>query len=102
MERTVTKIDLTEIEKLHNLLTEAEVPHTYLPLYEGMQIRVYADEEMTNELDDVICHKYSNGREKGLLETYRLNECEGYETAEEVFKGWMKWYQEAKGVNENA
>jgi hypothetical protein len=102
MERTVTKIDLTEITKLHNLLTEAKIPHTYLPLDRGMQIRVYADKEMTNELDDVICTKYSCGREKGLLETYRLNGCEGCETAEEVFEGWMKWYHKAREVKENA
>jgi len=109
MERTVItkvdftkKIDLTEIEKLHNLLTKAKVPHTYRPLYEGMQIRIYADEEMTNELDDVVCHKYSYGREKGLLETFHLNGCEGFETADEVFAGWIKQYKKAREVNKNA
>ncbi len=94
----VAKIDLTEIEKLHNLLTEAQIPHTYLPLDGGMQIRIYADKEMTNELDDAICTRYSYGHEQGLLESYCLNQCEGFETAEEVFKGWKKQYQKTKEV----
>ena len=103
MERTmVTIIDLTEIGKLHYLLTEAQIPHTYLPLDGGMQIRVYADKEMTKKLDDAICTKYSYGHEQGLLETYALNQCEGFETAEEVFEGWKKQYQEAREVNKNA
>lgn len=96
------KIDLTEMEKLHNLLTEAQIPHTYLPLDRGMQIRVYADKEMTKELDDAICTKYSYGHEQGLLETYCLNQCEGYETAEEVFEGWKKEYNKAREEKQNA
>ena len=89
--------DTTEMEKLDRLLTEAGIPHTMKPSWGGLQIRIYADEEMTNELDDAICHGGSYGYEKGLLETYVLNDCSGWETAEQVFEGWLKMYQEATG-----
>lgn len=88
-------IDFTEIEKLHNLLVEARIPHTYEDIFDGRQIRIYADEEMTNELDDAVIHCYSYGHQKGLLETFALSDCEGWETAEQVFEGWLKMYQKA-------
>ena len=89
-----------EIEKLHKMLTEAGIPHTTEPCWDGCQIRIYADEEMTNEIDDCICHTGSHGYAQGLLETYLLNGCEGWETAEQVFEGWKKMYQLTKGVNQ--
>jgi hypothetical protein len=81
-----------EIKKLHRLLKVGGFPHTFAPLYGGWQIRLYADEELTQELDDAVCHKYSHGFKQGLLETYNLGECEGFETAEQVFKGWIEMY----------
>ena len=93
-------IDLTEIEKLHKLLTEAGIPHTYESLYDGRQIRIYADEVMTNEIDDAVIHSGSHGMQNGLLETYSLNSCEGWETAEQVFAGWWKMYTLIKGINQ--
>ena len=91
----MTNINFTEIEKLHSLLTEAGIPHTFAPLYDGMQIRMYADHKMTRFLDDAIIHSGSYGVEDGLLETYCLNNCVGRETAEQVFKGWKKMYEKA-------
>ena len=89
-----------EIKKLHEMLTEAGIPHTFfefsIPLCDGYQIRVYADEEMTHELDDAICHTYSHGYSEGLLETLVLSDCEGWETAEQVFEGWVEMYQKAQ------
>lgn len=89
----------TEIHKLHEMLIEAEIPHTFgaipIPAVGGYQIRIYADKEMTVELDDAICHRYSHGYPEGLLETYRLNNCDGWETAEQVFEGWQKMYADA-------
>lgn len=84
-----------EIRKLYAMLNEARIPCTLAPLYDGWQIRVYADEEMTHELDDAICHSGSHGYRNGLLETYALNSCEGWETAEQVFEGWKQMYEEA-------
>lgn len=84
-----------EIQKLHDMLTEANIPHTFGPCWDGLQIRVYADEEMTNELDDCILHSGSHGYSEGLLETYCLGDCDGWETAEDVFKGWQEMYRKA-------
>jgi hypothetical protein len=85
----------TEIMKLRDLLTEANIPHAFGPCWDGLQIRVYADEEMENELDDCVCHSGSHGYSEGLLETFCLSDCEGWETAEQVFEGWKKMYDEA-------
>lgn len=87
---------MKEISKLHDLLTEAGIPHTFLPLHDGWQIRVYADNTFTNELDDVIFHSGSHGYELGLLETYFLHECCGFETAEQVFEGWKKMFEDSQ------
>lgn len=40
------------------------------------------------EIDDAVCHGFSNGSEKGLLETYSLSDCDGYEMPLEVYLGW--------------
>ena len=87
-----------EIKKLDEMLTEANIPHTFkpFPFAEGYQIRIYADEEMTHELDDAICHTYSHGYTEGLLETFSLSDCDGWETAEQVFEGWKKMYEKAQ------
>jgi hypothetical protein len=85
-----------EIKKLRELLTQAHIPHTFAPLFDGFQIRIYTNEEMTNEIDDCICHGGSLGYANGLLETYVLNGCEGWETANQVFTGWLEMYQKAQ------
>ena len=84
-----------EIRKLYAMLNEANIPCTLARLFDGWQVRVYADEDMTRELDDAILHSGSHGCRNGLLETYTLGGCEGWETAEQVFKGWKKMYEEA-------
>ena len=85
-----------EIQKLHDMLRDADIPHILALLWDGLQIRVYADQEMTNELDDCVLHSGSHGFHRGLLETYTLGACEGFETAEEVFEGWKKMYEKAQ------
>ena len=89
-------LNFTEIEELHAKLREAGIPHTYDDLFDGKQIRVYADEAMTKELDDCVIHSGSHGVFMGLLETFTLNDCEGFETAEEVFAGWLAMYNAAQ------
>ena len=88
-------INFAEIEKLHSLLAEAGIPHIFAPLWGGKQIRVYADSEFTRELDDAVIHSGSHGVQAGLLETFCLNDCDGWETAEQVFEGWKKMYEKA-------
>ena len=89
-----------EIKKLHEMLTEAGIPHTFgefpIALFGGYQIRIYADEELTKEIDDCVCHNFSHGYSEGLLETLVLSDCEGWETAEQVFEGWVEMYQKAQ------
>lgn len=89
---------MLEIVRLHYLLEDAGIPHTFEKLHpevfgdDAYQIHMYADTEMTKELDDCIYNSCSHGYENGFLETYRLNDCNGYETAEQVFQGWVKMY----------
>ena len=88
----------TEIVKLHEMLCKASVPHTFTKMDENafgtnsFQICIYRDSSYQKVLDDVVFNKYSHGYDLGLLETYSLSKCEGFETAEEVFKGWMEKY----------
>ena len=92
---------LDEIKRLDEMLTDAGIPHTFSPCWDGMQIRIYADSELEHELDDCIIHSGSHGHQDGLLETFCLNGCEGWETAEDVFKGWMKMYNKANQPKDN-
>jgi hypothetical protein len=87
---------MSEITKLHEMLTNANINHTFMPMdknlfgADAMQIRIYRDATFQEELDDVVFHRFSHGYTMGLLETYVLGECDGFETAEQVFKGWME------------
>ena len=85
-----------EINKLHEMLVKAGIHHTFMMMdknifgTDAMQIRIYRDGTFQEELDDVVFHKYSHGYAQGLLETYKLNGCDGFETAEQVFEGWIE------------
>ena len=92
---TNNNINFTEIRKLHGLLNAAGIPHTFGPLFDGYQIRVYEDEEMTKEIDDCVIHFGSHGVNSGLLESYCLGGCDGWETAEQIYKGWAELYRKA-------
>ena len=85
-----------EMNELHEMLLKAGINHTFMSMdancfgTDALQIRIYRDSTFQEELDDVVFHRYSHGYAQGLLETYTLSECEGFETAEQVFKGWME------------
>lgn len=87
---------MNEMYKLHTMLLDAGINHTFnlMPTdifgADALQIRIFRDGTFQEELDDVVFHKFSHGYAQGLLETYTLGECDGYETAEQVFKGWME------------
>ena len=86
---------MDEMNKLHEMLLSARIPHTFMnmdPIFgaDALQIRFYSDNTFTHELDDVVFHRYSHGYMLGLLETFNLGNCDGYETAEQVFNGWKK------------
>ena len=62
----MTNIYWTEMKKLHNMLEEEGIPHKIIKdVFDGYQL-VYPDEK--NPVCDVICHEYSYGGKKGLLE----------------------------------
>ena len=90
-----------EMLKLNELLTQANIPHTLAALYDGMQIRLFADTAFEHELDDCVIHSGSHGHANGLLETYTLGGCEGWETAEDVFNGWMEMHRKANQPKTN-
>ena len=89
---------MCEIVRLNEMLCNAGINHTFMKMDKNIfgenafQIRIYRDSTFQEELDDVVFHKFSHGYDQGLLETYGLSECDGFETAEQVFKGWMKKY----------
>lgn len=89
-------INFTEIHKLNSLLIEANIPHTLTPAWDGLQIRIYEDNDMTREIDDCIIHSGSFGYQQGLLESNRLGDCSGWETAEQIYNGWIELYHEAQ------
>lgn len=89
-------MDFTEIYKLKEMLDAEGIPNSLEPLYDGLQIKVYHDAEKLKNFDDAVIHLFSHGSEKGLLETYCLNNCDGYETAKQIFKGWKKIFKKIR------
>jgi hypothetical protein len=87
---------MNEMNKLHEMLSNAGINHTFTIMdinifgANARQIRIYRDNTCQEELDDVVFHKFSHGYKQGLLETYELGKCEGFETAEQVFEGWKE------------
>ena len=87
---------MNEMNKLHEMLLKAGINHTFIPLDENffgagsLQICIFRDSTLEEELDDVIFCKFSHGHARGLLESNRLSNCGGWETAEQVFEGWME------------
>lgn len=90
---------MNEMNKLHEMLLSARIPHTFQCMDPGfgpdaLQIRIYSDNTYTHELDDAVFHRFSHGYALGLLETYTLGDCDGFETAKQVFEGWKKMFDE--------
>jgi len=85
------KIDFTEIRKLHDLLTAAEIPHTLKPRFAGWHL-VYPDSG--ERVCSAITHRISYGQYLGLIEIMGLLTTEelendsvlGYLTGDDVFE----------------
>ena len=78
---------MTEMEKLIELLESANIPFETDIVFGTTQV-CYPNCE--NVVCDAICHQYSYGHEKGLLEIMGLvdddeDSVEGYLTAQQVF-----------------
>ena len=85
---------MNEMNKLHEMLLKAGINHIFMAMdkdifgADAVQIRIYRDATFQEELDDAVFNRCSFGYAQGLLETYKLGECNGFETAEQVFNGW--------------
>lgn len=92
-EVTQLKDDYQEILKLHEMLEEAEIPHTIVQVMDGWHLCYPVREPLEKRVCSVIEHYGSYGREQDLLEIMGLLTAEeeqddsvcGYLTAEEVF-----------------
>lgn len=77
---------MTEMEKLIKLLESANIPFETDTVFGTAQV-CYPNCE--NVVCDAICHQYSYGFEKGLLEimglTHNGDNVEGFLTAQQVF-----------------
>ena len=84
------ELNFSELSKLFMLLSDADIPCEIRHVHDGLQV-VYPS--VKDCVCDAVCHSYSYGHEKGLLEIMGLvNEeeigdtVEGWLTADEVFK----------------
>lgn len=90
-----------EMEKLIELLDEANVPYETNCLFGTTQI-IYPNDK--HRICDAVCHPYSYGGDRGLLEIMGLvgdevgDDVEGYLTAEEVANRIIKHFNENKSV----
>lgn len=96
---------MNEIKRLHKMLNEANIPHTFTDdmfgdyvLHPSYQIVIEKD---GNRLCDVVYHGSSYGYWDGLLEIMgglteeerELDDVLGYLTADEVFKRFKYCYE---------
>lgn len=93
----------TEIVRLHEMLSDANIPHEFRRMFDGYQI-IYPGEV---RVSDAIQHGGSYGSDQNLVEIMGLTESEdgveGYLTAEDVFERYSRHYAETylKGGAEN-
>ena len=101
----ITNPKYTEIKKLHKMLSEAGIPHTFEKNMDGWQV-CYPDVPRVSDecVMDAIQHYGSYGKDENLLEIMGLlteEEAEqdsvaGWLTAENVFERIKKHWEEAK------
>lgn len=82
-----TDYDYTEFNKLVKLCKEAEWAIDIHPLFDGQQVTLYKNGVV---VDDAAIHYGTHGVKMGLLETYVVNKCKGFETGSYVFQEWKK------------
>ena len=93
-------IDFAEMDKLEQLLVEADIPYDKSRMFGGKQLQYPCKGE--TRVCSVILHKGSYGRSEGLLEIMGLLtdeelECDdvvGYLTADNVFSRIKKHWEE--------
>lgn len=93
-------IDFAEMDKLEQLLVEADIPYDKSRVFGGKQLQYPCKGD--DRVCSVILHKGSYGRSEGLLEIMGLLtdeelECDdvvGYLTADDVFSRIKKHWEE--------
>lgn len=83
-------IDFTEFNKLVEMCDYEGWTYKVECLYDGAKITLFDGDG--NEVDDAVIHSFSFGAALGLLETFSLGECQGFETAEQIFDGWVAYF----------
>lgn len=96
------KLNFYELSKLFLLLCDANIPCEVRHVIDGLQV-VYPS--VKDCVCDAVCHSYSYGHEKGLLEIMGLvneeevgDSVEGYLTADEVFARIKADYEKRQGA----
>ena len=91
------RLYVTESANLIRLLVAAGIPHEVRTIYDGVQI-LYPN--LFDSVGDVVCHNFSYGHGRGLLEVMGVgvseeagDSVEGWLTAETVFDRWYAHYQ---------
>lgn len=86
-------MNYNEFNKLLSMMVVAGMDFYVLSDEDGRQVVLMSpDGEM--EVDSCIIRRGSHGYAEGLLETHKLNSCNGYESAEYVFNGWTQMLNE--------
>ena len=88
---------MNEFKKLVKWLSKNDYSYTLVNLYDGDQAIIYT--ETGARFCDVICHRYSYGHERGLLEMMGIpvnteDNVKGYLTAkdcEDIILGKYNW-----------
>lgn len=80
-------IDFSEMFKLVAMCSLERIPFDFHRHFDGYQINV--------GFDDAVLFLGSHGVERGLLECYHFGDCEGYQTADEIFEHWKKIYKKS-------
>ena len=88
--------------RLASMLQTAEIPFEMRPVHDGYQV---CYPSVANCISDAVCHDFSYGHEKCLLEIMGLvdeeevgDTVEGWLTAEQVFERWAKHWTENQGA----
>lgn len=95
-------IDFAEMDKLEQLLVEADIPYEKERMFGGKHLTY---PRKADQVCSIILHKGSYGRSEGLLEIMGLLtdeelECDdvaGYLTADDVFRRIKKHWEEKGG-----
>ena len=100
-------IDFAEMDKLEQLLVEADIPYEKSRVFGGKQLQYPC--KGSDRVCSVILHKGSYGRSEGLLEIMGLLtdeelECDdvvGYLTADDVFSRIKNHWEKKGGKDDN-